>query len=249
MTITIWILITLLVASGAVIAIMRDWRFSLIAVLVNYIAQGLFIAQQQFVVPDLVIAGRQFSSLVFIKLITGIGVAIILGITALTFSREYGLEDLDEFSLAELRRAARVAQRASSQENRKVGDYIVPIWSTVLVGLASFFLPRVLPLAVEMYPDQVGLARAIDFMWYWQVFIGLISLVLATDILKIGLGLLLCLSGLDLLYTTLANRINILALGTLSLVTLLLALAIAYLSGLLYGRFKTLNLSETERLK
>jgi len=86
-------------------------------------------------------------------------------------------------------------------------------------------------------------------MWYWQVFIGLISLVLATDILKIGLGLLLCLSGLDLLYTTLANRINILALGTLSLVTLLLALAIAYLSGLLYGRFKTLNLSETERLK
>ncbi|MBA3468795.1 MAG: hypothetical protein H0T53_04035 [Herpetosiphonaceae bacterium] len=247
MTITMWILIVTLVLTAGTILIMRDWRWTLIALFWNYVAQGLFIAQQQFIIPDISVGGREFSSLVFIKLITGLGVAVILAITALTFSREYGLEDLDEFSLAELRRAARVAQRKRSSEQRKLGDYIVPVWSAILVLLASFFLPRVLPLALEIYPNDRSLAQAIDFVWYWQVLVGLIILVQATDILKVGLGLLLSTSGLDLLYTTLANGVDILALGLISLVTLLLALVIAYLSGLLYSRFKTLDLVELER--
>lgn len=247
MTLTIWILITVLVLTAGIVLIMRDWRWTLLALFWNYVAQGLFIAQQQFIIPDLALGGREFSSLVFIKLITGLGVAVILAITALTFSQEYGLEDLDEFSLAELRRAARVAQRKRSSQQRTFGDYVLPLWAAVMGLLASFFLPRVLPLALEIYPDQPALAQVIDFIWYWQVLAGLTTLVLAGDILKVGLGLLLCMSGLDLLYTTLANGVNILALGLISLVTLLLALAVAYLSGLLYSRFKTLDLVELER--
>ena len=247
MTLTLWILLVVLVATAAVVVIFRDWRWTLFALFWNYVAQGLFIAQQAFIVPDIALAGREFSSLVFIKLITGLGVAVILAITALTFSQEYGLENLDEFSLAELRRAARVAQRVRNQKQRTFGDYIVPIWATVLIGLASFFLPRVLPLALQIYPDNLGLAQAIDFVWYWQVLAGLTTLILASDVLEVGLGLLLCVSGLDMLYTTLANGVNILALGMISVVTLLLALIVAYVSGILYNRFKTLDLVELER--
>ncbi len=247
MTVTIWILLILLVLTASVVVVLRDWRWTLIAIFWNYVGQALFVAQQQFVIPDLHIFGRDFSSLVFVKLITGLGVTLILAITALTFSRDYGLEDLDEFSLAELRRAARAAQRSHATSVRKASDYVVPVLSVVLIGLASYFLPLVLPLALQTYGDSPSLAQAIDFVWYWQALIGLVTLVQATDILKVGLGLLLCMSGLDLLYTTVANGVNVLALGLLSLVTLLLALAIAYLSGLLYGRFKTLDLVELER--
>ena len=247
MTLTMWILLIVLVLTAAVVIIFRDWRWTLFALFWNYVAQGLFIAQQSFIVPDIAIAGREFSSLVFIKLITGLGVAIILAITALTFSREYGLEDLDEFSLAELRRAARVAQRARNQKQRKLGDYIVPVWAALLVGLASFFLPRVFALALQIYPDNAAMAHAIDFVWYWQALAGLTTLILATDILEVGFGLLLCMSGLDLLYTSLANGVNIVALGMLSLATLMLALIVAYVSGILYSRFKTLDLVELER--
>lgn len=247
MTMTILLLLVLLGITAGTILVARDWRWMLIALFINYVGQGLFLAQQQFIIPDLSLFGREFSSLVFVKLIVGLAVSAILGITALTFSREYGLEDLDEFSLAELRRAARAAQRRRSGETRKFGDYVLPIWAMLMIGLASFFLPRVLPLALQVYPTNAGLAQAVDFVWYWQALIGLTTLILATDILKVGLGLLLCFSGLDLLYTTLASGVNVLSLAGLGLVTLMLALVIAYLSGVLYGRFKTLDLAELER--
>ena len=247
MTVIMWILLSLLVFTAGVIVVLRDWRWMLIGLFWNYVAQALFLAQQQFIVPDLTILGRQFSSLIFIKLITGFGVTAILVITGLTFSRDYGLEDLDEFSLSELRRAARAAQRIKATTRRSPGDYLVPLLSLLLIGLASYFLPLVMPLALRVYADQPALAHVIDFVWYWQILIGLAALVQATDVLKVGLGLLLLISGLDLLYTTLAVGVNILALGLMSLVTLVLALAIAYLSGLLYGRLKTLDLVEMER--
>ena len=73
---------------------------------------------------------------------------------------------------------------------------------------------------------------------------GLFTLVTAGDLLKIGLGLLLCASSIDLLYTALASTVQVFPLELLSLVTIVLALAVSYLSGLLYGRLKTLELNE-----
>ncbi|GIV96226.1 MAG: hypothetical protein KatS3mg057_0883 [Herpetosiphonaceae bacterium] len=231
------LLIGMTVTAGAVL-ILFDWRLTLSGLLLNYIFQALFIAQQQFIIPDIAIGGRFFSSLIFVKLITGVAVVLILAITALTFSRDYGLEDLDEFSLTELRRAARRAQRAHAMKTRSLGDYLLPTWTLLMAVLASYFLPRVYPLASS---------PGVDFAWYLLMLSGIATLILAQDVLKIGLGLLLCMSGLDLLYTALAGGVGIVALGLLSLVTVLLALVIAYLSGLLYGRLKTLDLSEIQR--
>lgn len=225
--------------SAALVLLLRDWRVSFPALLLNYLFQAIFLAQEQFLQPDLPLAALTISTTVVIKVITGLAVTAILTLTALTFSREYGLEDLDEFGLSELRRAARAAQRQRATELTQIDDYIIPFWSLVLVLLASLTLPRIYPIAAT---------PAVDFAWYWLGLTGLFTLAAAGDLLKIGLGLLLCTSSIDLFYTALvstpeASGVGIVPLALLSLVTILLALVIAYLCGLLYGRLKTLDLN------
>src|SRR5689334_15439441 len=221
--------------SGALFLLLRDWRITVSALLVNYIGVAVFLAQQQFLQPDLHIGGVAVSTTVLVKLITGVAATAILTITALTFSREYNLEDLDEFSLAELRRAARRAQRQRAAEPFRLADYVVPFWTLVLAVLASVAIPR-------LYP--IGSTYTIDFVWYWLGLIGLFTMVTAGDLLKVGLGLLLCTGSIDVLYTAIASTVQVFPLALLGLVTIVLALAIAYLSGLLYGRLKTLELNE-----
>jgi len=234
-----WLLIGIGV-TAAVVLLFRDWRLTVPALLLNYVALALFLAQQRFVEPDLTLLGFGLSTLVLVKLITGVAVTLILALTALTFSREYGLESLDEFGLAELRRAARAAQRQRATTPFQLSDYVVPFWAGMLALLASLTLPRIYP---------IGPSLAVDFAWYWLALTGLLTIATASDVLKIGLGLLLGASAIDLLYTAvvsapLASGLNVVPLALLSLFNVLLALAIAYLSGLLYGRLKTLELNE-----
>lgn len=222
--------------SCAIILLLRDWRVSFGALLLHYLLVAVFFARQQFIAPDLVLGPIAISTLVVAKVITGIAATVILTITALTFSREYNLEDLDEFSLAELRRAARRAQRTS--EPFRLSNYVLPFWTLVLAVIAALVLPR-------LYP--IGRTRDIDFAWYWLGLTGLFTLVTANDLLKIGLGLLLCASSIDVLYTAIAGQVQVFSVALLSLMTIVLALMIAYLSGLLYGRLKTLDLTELYR--
>lgn len=219
---------------GGIVLLLRDWRLTFPALLLTYLCVALFLTQQQFIRPDLQLGSYAISTMVVIKVITGLSAVAILGITALTFSREYNLEDLDEFSLSELRRAARRAQLQRATQPFRAGDYVLPLWALVMALIASIALPRLYPIGTE----------EIDFVWYWLGLIGLFTMVSAADLLKIGLGLLLCVESMALLYTALARAVQIVPLALLSLTTVVLALVIAYLSGLLYGRLKTLELNE-----
>jgi len=230
---TNWVLVGIGI-SGGLILLLRDWRLTVPALLINYACIAAFLAQQQFLAADLVISGVELSSTVLVKVITGFATTSILAITALTFSREYNQENLDEFSLAELRRAARRAQRERASQPFHLGDYVVPFWSLVLAGIASLALPRLYPIG----------SYEVDFVWYWLGFTGLFTLVTANDMLKIGLGLLLIAGSIDMLYTAISRTVQIFPLAMLSLMTIVLALAIAYLSGLLFSRLKTLELNE-----
>ncbi len=227
-----WAVVGLAVSSGIVI-LLRDWRITIPAMLINYLSVAWILAQQQFITPDLTVGELALSTTIVVKVITGFAASAILGITAVTFSREYNLEDLDEFSLAELRRAARRAQRQRASEPFRLADYVVPFWALVLAALASVALPRLYPIG----------SQTIDFAWYWLGLTGLFTIVLAGDTLKIGLGLLLVVSSIDLVYTAIASTVQVFPLALLSLTTIVLSLSVAYLSGLMYGRFKTLDLS------
>ena len=83
--------------SAAVVLLLRDWRRTFPSLLINYVLLSVFLARQEFLTPDFELPGFQVSTLVVVKLITGIAVTAMLTLTAMTFSREYGLED---FALA-----------------------------------------------------------------------------------------------------------------------------------------------------
>lgn len=221
--------------AAAVVLLSRDWRFASAGLLATYLCSTVFVAQQQFIAPDLSLLGLNISTTVIVRLLTGLGATAIIVITALTFSREYNLEELDEFSLSELRRAARRSAAVRASETFRFSDYVVPFWALVLGALAALLLPR-------LYP--IGRSYSVDFVWYWLALTGMFSLVSATDMLKVGLGLLLCISSIDILYTAVAGTVQVFPLALLSLLTIVVALAVAYLSGLLYGRLKTLDLGE-----
>ncbi len=235
----VWIILLGLSAGG--ILVLRDWRSTVTALAINYVALAGLINEQPFVRADLPLLGM--SSLALIKLISGGCAALILIVTALTFSREYGLEDLDEFGQAELRRALRAMARQRSTETMRLGDYVLPFWAGVAALVASVMLPLIYPIAPS---------PSLDFAWYWLVLSGMLTIATASDVLKIGLGMLICTSGIDLLYSTVisapaASGLKIMPLLLLSVVQILLALAIAYLAGLMYGRLKTLDISELYR--
>lgn len=239
MTLDIWIILLGISAGGILLS--RDWRLTVALLLLNYGALAGLLNEQPFVRPDLGQAG--ISSLALIKLITGVCTTLILAVTALTFSRDYGLEDLDEFGQAELRRALRAAARQRSAETLRLVDYVFPFWSGVAALVASIVLPIIYPIA----PNP-----SLDFAWYWLALSGVLAMATANDVLKIGLGMLLCTSGIDLLYSAVisapaASGLKIMPLLLLSVVQILLALAIAYLAGLVYGRLKTLAISELYR--
>jgi hypothetical protein len=134
------------------------------------------------------------------------------------------------------------SQRQSNVEPFRFST--VAVLSLVLVAIAALALPRLYPILPTV---------AVDFAWYWLGLTGLFTLVVAGDLLKIGMGLLLCANCIDLLYTAHPHPasariepdgLGVYPLALLSLMSIMLALGIAYLSGLLYGRLKTLELNE-----
>lgn len=239
MAIEPWIIVIGISAGG--ILLLRDWRLTVGLLLLNYFGLAGLINEQPFIATDF----TQFnvSSLALIKMVTGVCATLILAVTALTFSHDYGLENLDEFGQAELRRALRAATRQRSTESTRLNEYLLPFLSGVAGLTASLMLPIIYPIAPS--PN-------LDFAWYWLVLSGVLAMATANDVLKIGLGMLLCTSGIDLLYSAVisaptASGLKIMPLLLLSIVQILLALAIAYLAGLVYGRLKTLMISELYR--
>lgn len=177
-------------------------------------------------------AGRQ--TLTLVEVVTALSVGLILLVTALTFTRDYNTEQLDEFGLMELRRAARRAQQQRAQIGGRWAGYVVPLGAVLLAGLATWLLGRAYPIARD---------ELINAAWTFMLLCGLLVLITANDVLKLGLGLLLLLSAAKLLYFGVASQLNVLHIGLLELLSLLLAVVAAYVSGLLYGRLRTLEFS------
>jgi hypothetical protein len=230
---TQWPLIGIALSAGLIL-LAQQWRSTILGLFFNYLFVAAFLSQQQFITPDIEQFGIAISTTVLVKLIAGISAVLILTITALTFSRDYETNALDEFSMAELRRAARRAQRQQLVAPLRMADFIVPLWALILAAIASFILPRLYPIGSE----------EVDFAWYWLTLTGIFTIVTASDLLKLGLGLLLCVSSIDLLYTAIASTVQVFPLAMLGLTTIVLSLSVSYLSGLMYGRLKTLELNE-----
>ena len=100
-------------------------------------------------------------------------------------------------------------------------EYLFESVAAVVAALGTGLFARAHPL--------FGLSAPVTFAWAWLGLVGLIMIVLATNILEVGVGLLVFFSGLDLLVfaTSLAGWWAAL------MVVELVPIAIAFLIGLL----------------
>ena len=217
-----------LVVAVAGVVIMQNWRISLPLLIVAELCRaGLLWQIAAF-------GATERSTLALAEVLAALGVGAILLITALTFTRPYQTEQLDEFALMELRQAARRAREQRAQIGGRWSGTIVPLGAVLLAALATWLLGRAYPIARE---------PLINAAWTFTLLCGLLVLITANDVLKLGLGLLLLLSAAKLLYFGVATQLNVLHIGLLELLSLVLAVVAAYVSGLLYGRLHTLDWS------
>lgn len=227
MTFATVLLIVLLLLVGALV-IIEDWRVTIPLLFGAELCRiGLMYQSAIFAT-----AGR--TTLLLVEILTAASVAAILLVTALNFTREYNSEQLDEFALLELRRSARRSRSQRAQLAGRWSGYVVPIGAVLLAGIATLLLGQAYPVAQD---------QAIDAAWTFSLLCGLLVLVTANDALKLGMGLLLAISSAKLLYFGVTTQLNVLHIGLLELLSLMFALIVAYLSGLLYGRLHTLDLS------
>ena len=89
----------------------------------------------------------------------------------------------------------------------------------VLVAAAAIALSYAFPI-VE---------GASNFAWYWLGLLGVLLVMLARDLVRTGIGLMLLLNAVDLLDTMVARNQGVGAIGARSVVTIVLALALASL--------------------
>lgn len=225
-SLTLFGALTLLVAG---LVVFQNWRVTVPLLVAAGLCRTALLWQ---IVNFAGAAGRQ--TLAIVEVTTAISVGLILLITALTFTRDYNTEQLDEFALLELRRTTRRSQQQRMQIAGRWSGYVVPLGAVLLAVLATWLLGRAYPIARD---------PLINAAWTFMLLCGLLVLITAGDVLKLGLGLLLLLDAAKLLYFGVASQFNVLHIALLELLSLLLAVVAAYVSGLLYGRLRTLEFS------
>jgi hypothetical protein len=190
-----------LFGTGALIALVRDWRVTLLALLGQYVMTGLILSR--LVLPEIAL----------IKMLIGALICPMLYLAA----RQSGwwLQSLTDASVD--------SQRTKHPENN-AGVFRVGLsfrlLAVALVLVITVVLNQTYPL--PNIPPDVGLGA------YWLMLIGLLILMLTEEPLKAGPGLLIVITGFELLYTSLEPSLAIVFLW--AVVNLMLAVAIAYLS-------------------
>ena len=193
------------VLAAAVIFVVRDWRWALLALMIQYLAAGLLYAD--------VLAVR----LVFVKVIVGLFICLMLYVSA------------RQVNWGQLPRDVTPEEAVQLQQDRLIrfGPYMLPTDTPFRIFLALLIVLFVWALALRpdyhlpAVPDHFNLAV------YALGGLGLVTLSLTTEPLKVGLGLLTFLLGFDLLYSALDQSAGMMAL--LAAAYLALTLVVSYL--------------------
>lgn len=187
--------------TGSVLVLVRDWRASVGALLLQYLTLGF--ALTRLVRPEIA----------FVKLLVGLFICFMLYLSA----RQAGWRHRLTFWSHGLR--ALLGPRTVAGEVFPPGRAF-RLMATVLMAVAAFSLAQSYPIG--------GLPAAISVAVYWLSLVGLLILMLTENPLKIGQGLLTGIAGFELWYTTLEG--SLLLVGLWGVVNLLLALVVGYLA-------------------
>ncbi len=186
--------------TGGVLLLLRDWRISILALEVQYLALGAQLSH--LVRPEIA----------FAKILVGIFVGLMLYLSA----RQAGWRR--ELTLAAGGKRALGNVSFGSGNTLLAGRFFRLIFSLFLMVVAVSL--------AQTYPIDT-LPASVSTAVYWLVLVGVGLLILSENPMKVGQGLLTLLVGFELWYTTLEG--SLLIVGLWGAVNLLLALAIGYL--------------------
>jgi uncharacterized MnhB-related membrane protein len=211
-----------LVITASLIVVVRDWRFSLAALSVQYVLAGLLLTR--LIQPQVAV----------IKVLIGALVCVILYLTARLVSESSESPTLewedgdfppnvggDREEAAEDGRSRRLASPTSkTRAETSLPDFAFRLLAVLFVGLAVYTLSKRYPLP-EVPPD-------ISFACYWLASLGLLVLMLTDEPLKAGMGLLTLITGFEPFYSMLERSLSV--VGFLGIANFLIALAMAYIA-------------------
>ena len=216
------ILLGLFLTAGFIL-IIKDWRFLILALLIQYILGGLILSR--LIRPDIAI----------IKVLIGAFICPILFLSArqvsiptpsiLPFNVDYRPSSRHRFINAWRRvwgnlKVILFGTYTYRQRHRSsLNDSIFRLLVVLLMILVATTLSKTLGLP--------GLSANITAAVYWLILAGLTILILTDEPLKVGLGLFTTFTGFDLFYSTIER--SLLLIGLWSTINLLVALVIGYL--------------------
>jgi hypothetical protein len=194
-----------LIATASVIAVVRDWRFALWALLAQYILVG--ILHLRMLPPELAL----------IKMLVGVLICPMLYWAARWVESERAHK-------AEIERQ----QIAARNGEVPLPPLPWPIQSTNWM----FRLLAILLLSLVLYSVSISwplpwIAADIAPACLWLILIGIFVLILTSEPLSAGMGLLTLVSGFGLYYDVMSP--GLVGVGVLATIDLLMGLAISYI--------------------
>ncbi|MFN2189167.1 MAG: hypothetical protein ACK2T3_10410 [Candidatus Promineifilaceae bacterium] len=196
----------ILLITASTIFILRDWRWSVLALLVQYLVVGLLFSD--VLEPQLA----------FMKVVVGLFICVMLYITARQV--HWGKLPIDV--------TAEEAVQLREERLLRLGPYTLPtdtpfrIFFALMVILVVWTLSQRPIFQLPIVPDDFNLAV------FALVGLGLVNLSFTSEPLKAGMGLLTFFTGFELFYSGLEQ--SVLMLAFLAAANLAIALVISYLT-------------------
>ena len=192
--------------TASLILIIRDWRWSLLALLIQYLVAGLLFVD--VMAPHLA----------FMKVIIGIFICLILFITARQVNWGRLPEDVTDEEAVLLR----------EERLLRFGPYMLPTDTSFRIFLALAVALSVWALTQKAAFHLPGLPTHINLAVFALVGMGLVTLSLTSEPLKAGMGILTLITGFELFYSSVEQSLG--GLVIFAVISLVITLAIAYLT-------------------
>lgn len=226
-----------IIASIAMIVMVRDWRVSIPALLMHYVCLAAVIGH--VAEPNIAWSGQPANSFAVVLPLAGISVCLVLGITMFELhGHQTGKKRPGVRRLSTSADPAPLQLEDQPGHQSNVQEYLLRILALVIAGIGTYAASRAYPLVGNL---------PLDITLYWLVLSGLMVLIFGRDLLAIGLGLLVALSSVILLQSVSPEAATIVSAVASSAVIILVAFVVAYLCALLYQKSGGYSLEELRR--
>ena len=198
-----------LIITAAVIFLTSDWRLSLASLLVQYVLVGLTLTR--FIQAELAI----------VKILVGVLAAAILFLSARYIHDDKGAQE----------NGAQDTQFLGLQVGWQAGPLGLPLRLLTLIMVfvgAIYFFDAYRSLLPVLSGETAGFPVDIAFVSMWLAATGVIGLSLSGDPVRVAPAVLTILTAFELVYALLEPSLAV--VGFLAALTLMAALALAYLT-------------------